>query len=196
MHEEPDFYIHNDDETPAPTVTQPDTHHDVAHAVVESSRKEYLKFCGILLFLALAGLVMSTLSGFNWEEWMRWFMGGFFIIFGGFKLIGYEMFILTFRGYDLIAKKHKVYAYIYPFIEVLLGGLYVLNLLPIPRDLVTIILMTVGTVGVAKAIAHKSAIQCACLGNIIKLPLTTVSLIEDLTMAVMAFIMLLATLFL
>jgi hypothetical protein len=195
MHDEPDIYINNDDE-PSVSHTPEPAAHEAVHHIVETSRKEYMKFFGILLFLVLAGLVMSGLTGFNWEEWMRWFMGGFFIVFGGFKLIGYEMFVLSFKSYDLIAKKHKVYAYVYPFIEVFLGMLYALNILPVPRDLVTIALMTVGAFGVTKAIAHKNAVQCACLGNVIKLPLTTVSLIENLTMAAMAFIMLLTAFFL
>jgi hypothetical protein len=194
MNDEPDFYI-NSDEEPAPAAPTPDSPvHDHVLAV-ETSRKEYMKFFGIILFLAAAGTLMSTLSGFNWEEWMRWFMGGFFIVFGSFKLIGLEMFVIAFRGYDLIAKKYRPYPYVYPFIEIFLGILYILNLLAIPRDIVAIVVMTISAIGVTKAIAHKSHIQCACLGTIIRLPLTTVSLVENLTMGVMALIMLLTTLF-
>lgn len=197
MHDEPDFYIDNDeitDKLDDKPIEQSHVDHS-KHVEVETSRKEYMKLFGILLFLALAGVAMSTLSGFNWEEWMRWFMGGFFIVFGSFKLIGMEMFVIAFRGYDPIAKRLRPYAYIYPFIEIFLGIFYILNMATIFRDVSTIIVMSISGYGVFKAISHHEQIKCACLGNIIKLPLTTVSLIENLTMAVMALIMLLTTLF-
>ncbi len=193
MNDEPDFYI-NSDEPGKPKQTEHSEHHE--HMVApESSRKEYLKFGGIILFLLFAGFGMSTLSGFHWEEWMRWFMGGFFIIFGSFKLIGLENFVVVFRDYDILAKKFRPYPYIYPFIEILLGMFYVLNMASIVRDIFTIALMLVGAYGVYQALQRRDHIKCACLGNIIKLPLTTVSLIENLTMAAMALIMLLTTLF-
>lgn len=193
MHDEPDFIINNDDQPIPPVAPTPD-HHQHA-AIVETSRKEYMKLAGIIVFLFLSASLMSALTNFNVEEWLRWFMGGFFIIFGSFKLIGYEMFVLAFPSYDIIAKKHKLYAYVYPFIELFLGVLYVLNLMIIPRDIFTLIIMSVSAVGVAKSVMHRDHIQCACLGNIIRLPLTTVSLIENITMVVMALVMLLTSLF-
>jgi hypothetical protein len=201
MSEEPDFIIDNDNKTP--TINSPGTpdtsHVHAAHAqhaeIVDTSRKEYMKLFGILLFLALAGLLTSTLNGFNWEEWMRWFMGGFFIVFGSFKLISFEMFVIAFRGYDIIAKRHKVYAYFYPFLELFLGMLYIANLLAIPRDIITFAIMSISGYGIAKSLGRKERIQCACLGTVIRLPLTTVSLIENITMAAMALMILLTTLF-
>ena len=189
MNNDPEFYINinNDDQKPAPQLVN----HEL-HGVVESSKKEYMKFFAIIFGLFLAATLTSSLTGLNWEEWMRWFMGGFFIVFGGFKLIGYENFVIAFRDYDILAKRHKIYAYIYPFIELFLGVIYVLNLFSPARDVFTVIIMSIGAFGVAKAIMHRSHIQCACLGNIIRLPLTTVSLVENLVMASMAFIMLLA----
>lgn len=198
MSDEPDFYIHNDDEphaTPEPVVIHDQPAEHVHEGQVESSRREYMKFFGILFFLLAAATLMSGLTNFNLEELMRWFMGGFFIIFGSFKLIGYEMFVLAFPGYDIIAKKHKAYAYVYPFIELLLGVFYVLNMFALPRDVFTILIMSIGAWGVGKSVMHKDHIRCACLGNIIRLPLTTVSLIENLTMAAMALVMLLTGLF-
>lgn len=201
MTQEPDFVVlHDDGSTEVPEVhsshqTHTDLSKPVKHVPVKSDRAEYLKFGGILLFLAVAGVLMSSLSGFNGEEWMRWFMGGFFIVFGSFKLIGLEMFVIAFRGYDLIAKKYRPYPYIYPFIEIVLGVCYVLNIGPLPRDIITIAIMSVSAVGVTKELAHKSHIPCACLGNIIRLPLTTVSLIENITMGAMALVMLLTTIF-
>lgn len=158
----------------------------------ENSAKEYYKLAGILALIAICASIMSTVVGFDWQEWMRWFMGGFFIFFGSFKLIGYEMFTLMFPIYDPLAKKNKLYTLTYPFIEVFLGFLYCVNLAALPRDVVTLFIMSIGAYGVIKSLPRGETIRCACLGNIIKLPLSTVTLLEDLTMAFMAFIMLIS----
>ncbi|MCA9308873.1 hypothetical protein KC973_00695, partial [Candidatus Saccharibacteria bacterium] len=92
---------------------------------------------------------------------------------------------------DVIAKRFKPYAYLYPFIELGLGVLYLLNLAAAYRDAVTLVIMGVGVVGVTQEIKKRSGIHCACLGNVIKLPLSTVSLVEDAGMGLMALIMLL-----
>jgi hypothetical protein len=43
---------------------------------------------------------------------------------------------------------------------------------------------------VLKALLDKRAIRCACLGTALNLPMTTITLIEDLGMAAMAAVML------
>lgn len=201
MSSEPDFYIDHtgqvkqDSKPPEQQPQSEEVAEHASHSVVESSRREYLKFFGIVLFLLAASTLMSGLSNFNVSELMRWFMGGFFIVFGSFKLIGYESFVLAFRQYDILGKRYRPYAPIYPFIELILGVCYVLNMAGLPRDIFTVIIMGLGAIGVSSAISKKERIQCACLGNIIRLPLTTVSLVEDLLMVAMAIIMILTTIF-
>ena len=50
--------------------------------------------------------------------------------------------------------------------------------------------MLVGSIGVFQTLLDKRAIQCACLGTVFKLPMTKVTLAEDLGMAAMAAAML------
>lgn len=157
----------------------------------ENSPKEYVKFAGVLLVItALSyGLYVLTEQG-GWVEYLRWFMGVFFLVFASFKFIGYRMFVLMYAGYDIVAKRFQPYAYAYPFIELWLGLLYVFDLFPTTRDVATLVIMAIGSVGVAEEIKKRSGIHCACLGNVIKLPLSTVSLVEDVGMGLMAFVML------
>lgn len=166
-------------------------HYDVHNSpvIAESNVREYLKLSGVFLVIALCATVMSTVLGFDWQEWMRWFMGGFFIIFGSFKLIGYETFIMMFPIYDPIARRIKLYNWGYPFIELFLGFLYVANLMAPLRDVVTVVLLGIGAYGVSKAITASKGVRCACLGNVIKLPLSSVTLLEDVLMLTMAGIM-------
>ena len=164
------------------------------HQSQADSSIEYKKFGGIIAVIALCATIMSIVLGFDWQIWMEWFMGSFLVIFGSFKLIGYEDFVTAFSGYDPIAKRSRLYTHFYPFIELFLGFLFVSNLAPLFRNVVTLGIFSIGAYGILQTISRTSnEIQCACLGNIIKLPLSTVSLVESITMAVMAALMLVAS---
>jgi hypothetical protein len=61
----------------------------------------------------------------------------------------------------------------------------------IPLALVlTILILGITTVGVTQSLLSKKAIQCACLGTALKLPMTKATFIENTIMIVMAVIML------
>jgi hypothetical protein len=88
--------------------------------------------------------------------------------------------------YDLLAKKIPAYGFIYPFIELGLGTSYLLGYRPVLINAITLIVMSFSTIGVIWAVANKQKIRCACLGTGFNLPMTTVTIIEDLLMAAMA----------
>jgi hypothetical protein len=157
----------------------------------ESSTREYAKLGLVVWFIFLASLWPTYADGVaNFTEWMHWFMGIFLVTFASFKFIGYDMFPAMFAQYDLIAKRSQFYAKAYPFIEFGLGLLYLTHLGGQARDVATLLIMGIGAAGVWRAIATKKSVHCACLGNVIKLPLSSVALVEDLTMAGMAALML------
>jgi len=62
--------------------------------------------------------------------------------------------------------------------------------MPMITNIITLTLMLIGAIGVLKALLDKRAIRCACLGTALNLPMTKVTLVEDLTMALMAIVML------
>lgn len=164
-------------------------HHVIAG---ESSPKEYAKFVLVIAGITGTSTALHYLIGTpGADDWMRWFMGVFFVVFASFKLVGYRMFAMMFAGYDIVAKRFRTYAYAYPFIELGLGLLYLTNAVPMARDVLTLLVMSIGSIGVYQEIRRRSGIHCACLGNVIKLPLSTVSLVEDVGMGLMAAIMLL-----
>ena len=118
------------------------------------------------------------------------FMGSFFIVFGTFKIMNLQGFAHAYAMYDIIAKEVRWYGYIYPFIEIALGISYFMRWKPFATNLITLVLMSVGSIGVAIQLAKKQTVVCACLGAVFKIPMTYVTLLEDLLMAVMAAIML------
>lgn len=156
----------------------------------DESPREYLKFGGIIGGIFLVSLVLGWARGWELERFLSDFMAVFFVTFAAFKFINLDEFASAYRGYDLIAKKLPIWAYSYPFIEGFLGISYLLldnsNLL----NIVTLIFTGIGSVGVYIELSNKSNVMCACLGRAIKLPLSKVSLIEGLSMFVMASFML------
>ncbi len=131
------------------------------------------------------------LGNFMWQESMTNFMAGFFLVFSGFKLLDLKGFAHGYATYDLLARKFPKYGYIYPFLELGLGLAFLMRLGPMEWvNIATILLMGFSGLGVLESLSKKRKFQCACLGTIIKVPLTSVTLIEDFGMAAMAIIML------
>ena len=145
-----------------------------------------------LIFSYIAGIaffIQLAKGGFNYMEWMSSFMAGFFLLFSFFKLLNINAFSEGYVTYDIIAKKIHAYGYVYPFIELLLGVAYLTGFQPLATNVVTLCVMGISTVGVVQSILRKDNVQCACLGTIIRLPLSKVTLFEDLLMVVMSLIM-------
>lgn len=95
-------------------------------------------------------------------------------------------------SYDVVAMRWRGYAWLYPFIELVLGLCFLFGWIPLIASIVTMIVMIVGTIGVWKALGRK--IQCVCIGTFFSLPLTKVTVVENLFMAAMALVMIMVIL--
>lgn len=121
---------------------------------------------------------------------MRVFMAGFFLTFSFFKMLNLKAFAESYAMYDIVAKKISPWGYIYAFIELGLGLSFALNLSPVIVNWVTLIVMTVSIFGVLESVLNKRKIQCACLGAVFNLPMSTVTIVEDAIMIGMSAAML------
>jgi len=92
--------------------------------------------------------------------------------------------------YDIVAKRINVWGLIYPFVELALGIAYVTNFAPFTTNIITVAVMGISSIGVIVSVANKQKIQCACLGAVFNLPMSTITIIEDLLMVAMAGVML------
>lgn len=152
--------------------------------------KEFLPIIVIFSLIILFTLTTSFLhSPFEWSFAMRMMMGSFFTIFGLFKIFNLKAFADAYRTYDIIAMRSKMYSYLYPFFEILIAILYLTDVGGAYRDAFTFGLMSISSVGVIIKLKQKEEVPCACLGMVFKLPMTTVTLVEDLLMAVEALFM-------
>jgi len=121
---------------------------------------------------------------------MRHFMAGFFLVFSFFKLLDVPNFAVSFSSYDVVAKRWLGYGYLYPFLELGLGAAYLADFQPVATNVATLLIMGLGSVGVLQSVLAKRKIRCACLGTVFNLPMSSVTLIEDLLMVGMAATML------
>ena len=150
--------------------------------------KPLLLIVGFLV--GVTWLINAQTLGRHWHEWMSDFMAGFFLVFSFFKLLNLSGFVQAYRGYDLVAAKSAAYAWAYPFIELALGVAYLTRWQPQITHWATLVVMLISAVGVLNALRKRQLIECACLGTVFRLPMSKVTLIEDLSMALMAAVML------
>jgi hypothetical protein len=172
-------------------------HHDASHHLNTDkiTWKDYLPLTTILsLILVVVGSIaikdIST-ETFSLAATMTNFMAAFFLVFAGFKFLDLKGFQEGYASYDLIAARWPVYGLIYPFIEFGLGLAYLTRFAPDFTNILTFGIMLTSSFGVINSLRQNRKFQCACLGTIIKVPLTYVTLVEDLTMTIMAAAMLL-----
>ena len=143
------------------------------------------------LFIILAYISITSLL-LNFKNWdstnaMLDFMGLFYIIFSFFKILDIKGFSISFRMYDPLAKKVPLYGIIYPFIEILLGIMFLTRIEVELAIILTIIVLGITTIGVTQTLLNKKSISCACLGTTLKLPMTEATFIENALMIIMAF---------
>ncbi len=155
------------------------THSEVAEQTKNwfATYKPLLLIFAFLTFISLASAQMNDQT--NWMHFMRYFMAGFFLTFSFFKLLDLKGFAESYAMYDIIAKRFKTWGYIYAFLELILGIAFLLDFNPIITNWVAIIVMTTSIIGVLKSVLNKTKIQCACLGSVFKLPMSSVTIFED-----------------
>jgi hypothetical protein len=156
-----------------------------------SSWRDYIPLFVIIVLSGLAAAAKQWQSG-SWNSmgWMQDYMGFFLVIFSMFKFFDLRGFADGFQMYDLLAKPFRPYAYLYPFLELGLGLGYLSGWQPTFVQIATIVLFGWGSLGVLWALKKGLDIECACMGTILNVPLSTVALTEDLAMVAMAGIML------
>ena len=140
----------------------------------------------ILSYISLTSIIINF--GRSLDDLMMDFMGIFFIVFSFFKFLDYKSFPNSFAMYDPLAKALPLYGWIYPFIETILGLMFLFRFQLFTSIIITILLLSITTYGVVNVLKNKQTIQCACLGTAIKLPMTIATLIENGIMIIMALI--------
>ncbi len=159
-----------------------------------STLKTYLPliamFAAVLAFAGVHQLLVGV-HGFHLHVFMQYFMAGYFLLFGGLKVLNWKKFVPSYRAYDDVAKRSTIYAWAYPAIEFGLGIMYYFGLAFAAVHVFVLILMLQKAYSVFKKVRSGDTVQCACLGGFFNIPVTWVTFAEDILMAAMAVWMLL-----
>ena len=158
--------------------------------IVEQTKSWFTTYKPLLIIFAfITGISIITARMGNEIHWMKCmnnFMAGFFLTFSFFKLLDVKAFAETYSMYDIVAKRIKAYGFIYPFIELALGIAFLTGFNPFVTNIATLIVMSISIIGVLQSVLNKQNIQCAFLGAVFNLPMSTVTIIEDAMMIAMS----------
>lgn len=157
----------------------------------EKTKWQQLKPLFLIFGYLFSASILLNFRDWNTGEAMLDFMGLFYIVFSFFKFLDLKGFPESFRMYDPLAKAMPAYGWVYPFIELSLGLLFLMRWQIQTALLITIVILGITTFGVTKTLLDKKSIKCACLGTALNLPMTEATFIENTIMLVMATYMLL-----
>ena len=157
----------------------------------EKTKLQQLKPLLLILFYITSAGVLLHYMDWSWKEFMLDFMGLFYIVFSFFKMLDLKGFPESFKMYDPLAKRLPIYGWIYPFLETVLGIMFLMRFQVYIAIIMTLVVLGITTVGVTKTLLDKKSIRCACLGTALKLPMTEATFIENTIMIAMALLMLL-----
>ena len=155
------------------------------------SKAKQLYPLGLIFLFLIGGTLIIHYPTFVIRDVLPDFMGLFFGVFSFFKYLDLRGFQSSFRRYDPLAKVIPFYAWLYPFLELSLGVLFLMRLELQFALWLTVAILGITTIGVVKVLLSKKEIECACLGSVLKLPMTEATLIENALMIAMAVWMLL-----
>lgn len=159
---------------------------------IEQKKSSLMPLYILLIGIGCVSLVLSFFFPSN--TFMMYLMGIWFLAFGLLKFYDLHGFVETFSQYDFFAKKWRSYGYLFPFLEIILGLFYIFNTSMIFMTEVNIIALLISILGMVSAysiVKSGRQIACACMGTKWKLPMTKVTILESLVMALMVVSMLL-----
>ena len=153
------------------------------------SEEEETSYVPVIAVFSSAGLMaLATSLG------ITGFMGYSLFLLATLKLMDIESFAQGFEKYDLITKRIRPYAKIYPFAELAIALGFLSGVAPIATRVASLLIGISGGISVFKAVyIDKLDLNCACVGGGSRTPLGVVSFAENAIMAVMGGVLLFNT---
>lgn len=147
----------------------------------------YLPFILVFMFVVLVNLAAQiSLGYFDPQALMNHLLAGFFIGLSYFKLLDVNAFAESFSSYDPLARHVPQYGTFYPFIEVFLGLLFISGRMNAFANVATVVVLTITLAGVQQHLQSKSKIESASIGTSFSLPLSRITIAENLIMIALA----------
>lgn len=149
--------------------------------VETADESEETSYVPVIAVFSTAGLMaLATSMGISG------FMGFSLSLLASLKLMDIESFAKGFEKYDLITKKIRPYAKVYPFAELAIGLGFLSGVAPLATGITSLFVGVSGGISVFKAVyLDKLDLNCACVGGDSRTPLGIVSFAENAIMAIM-----------
>lgn len=140
----------------------------------------------VSIYLSTRFYFYKNVDSYSEIDVMRNTMGNILIIFGLLKIVNLRGFVEIFSKYDIVSRHFELWGYVYPFIEIYLGILLLKreNLSRIYKIIITI--MGISIVSVLESMRRGVQLRCGCIGSIFHIPLSYVTLSENVVMIIMS----------
>mgnify|MGYP001232728698 CR=1 FL=1 len=153
-----------------------------------SVKQSFILITTLFVGIYLGTRVYLKFEGGKYEESdiMRNAMGNILIIFGFLKLVNIGGFVEVFSKYDIIANNIELYGYFYPFLEIMLG-IALLKRYRLEKIYnIIIVIMSISVMSVIASMSRGVQLRCGCIGSIFHIPLSYVTLSENVVMILMS----------
>ncbi len=162
--------------------------------VAEQTKSWFAIYKPILLIFAYITGIASIASFHNGTihamHFMQFFMAGFFLTFSFFKMLNLSDFAESYAMYDVIAKRIPALGLCICLYGIGFGCCLCNQFQSVHHQPHYLNCNVVSIIGVLQSVLNKKKIQCACLGAVFNLPMSTVTIIEDALMIAMSVAML------
>lgn len=142
----------------------------------------------LMALFGVAVVASMALSMTSEVSWMVLFMGFWLVMFALVKLFDVAGFAEKFARYDLVSERFPPYAMAYPFVELGLGLALLSGFLIKPMLFLVLMLACVTLAGVVLQLVRKQKFECACMGALLSVPLSTVTVVENGVMILMSIV--------
>ena len=123
-------------------------------------------------------------------EFMNNVMGTMFITLALLKISDLNKFSDIFQQYDIISKSFPSYSKIFPFIEFLIGFLFLSHSYAPYIYYLALIFVGSNLISIISALMSNSTIPCGCFGGWLNLKLSYISVFENIFMLLMVYLLL------
>lgn len=144
--------------------------------------QSFLLITFIFSTLYLINLLLKKIYGIKNKQLYKNYIGSILILFGILKLINLNKFVDIFRKYDIIGKHNPIYAFSYPFLEIILGILYIYDIEISKVKFVNMTIMLISIISVLISLVNGQKLRCGCLGSFFHIPLSYITLSENIAM--------------
>lgn len=147
----------------------------------ETTGKIFKEFGIILAILFIVTIIYGSYHGLDsLNTFLRIYVGIILSSFGVLKIFKLMDFAESHQRYDIISKHFVLYAYLYPFIELLLGILLILNHYLILAYIILIVVLLLRTLSVLYYVAFSEGVEYAYLDGIFKIRVSYATISIDL----------------